>query len=162
NNNPGQDVRGQMHGSWANNTNTENEGIPTEAYGSYRAPQETLKEITFVALNAPAEYRTATTAYGVGTSGENRPHGEFFINLAHDRFNALPVGVHQRPTPQTPSVRQSYMFSGPVYIPKVYDGRNRTFFHFLTQPHSDTTHTVSRSYVAPTLKYRNGDFSEYA
>ncbi len=55
-------------------------------------------------------------------------------------------------------LRYSGSVGGPVYIPKVYDGRNKTFWMFGYQAHSrrravNTTHSV------PTEAQRTGDFS---
>jgi hypothetical protein len=44
--NPGAEARSQVHGSFANNTNAEQDGISTNAYGSWRAPQETTRRST--------------------------------------------------------------------------------------------------------------------
>ncbi|MSO22390.1 MAG: hypothetical protein EXQ58_03855 [Acidobacteria bacterium] len=161
-NNPGSEDWSQVHGGFSNNTNTEQDGIPHNAYSAFQPPQEMLKEVNFVALNAPAEYRAATTISGISKSGTNRPHGEVFTNFNHDRLNALSVGVHKRPKPKTGGHRESYSLSGPVFIPKLYDGQNKTFFHVLYQGLSDTSTSLRRGYIAPTLKMREGDFSEFA
>lgn len=50
-------------------------------------------------------------------------------------------------------------FTGPVVIPKLYDGHNKTFFSFsgdyYLMPYGGTG-----LFTVPTLKQRNGDFSE--
>lgn len=159
--NPGAESRSQVHGSFANNTNAEQDGIATNAYGSWRAPQETTQEIQQISLNAPAEYRTSTSIIGIGRKGSNALHGEIFGNLQHPNLNALPLGQTSRP-PGTPTWRWSYEVGGPVYIPKVYDGRNKTFFHFLYQPSSGRSSSFHDNFVVPTPKMRTGDMSEYA
>lgn len=61
-------------------------------------------------------------------------------------------------TPSTRWLRYSASVGGPVYLPKVYDGRNRTFWQFGYQTHNRrrpnaTVHTV------PTAEQARGDFS---
>lgn len=78
--NPGSEAWSQTHGNHANNTNAETDGITNDGYGLFRTPQETIREINFIALNAPAEFRTSTTIAGAGRTGSNDFHGEYFVN----------------------------------------------------------------------------------
>ena len=160
--NPGSEAWSQTHGNHANNTNAEQDGITNDGYGLFRMPQESVREINFIALNAPAEFRTSTTIAVAGRTGSNDYHAEYFINWAHDRFNSLPAGAVVRPTVQRPSVFHEAIVSGPVVIPKVYNGKNRSFFYFMYQPLKSRSASNSLSYIAPTARMRNGDFSEWA
>lgn len=47
---------------------------------------------------------------------------------------------------------------GPVYLPKLYDGRNRTFFFFAMEAQSQRSGSVSQTTV-PIDEWRRGDFS---
>jgi len=49
-------------------------------------------------------------------------------------------------------------FGGPVRVPKVYDGRNKTFFFIVFEGYRDTQGASGQTAV-PTLKERAGDFS---
>jgi hypothetical protein len=51
------------------------------------------------------------------------------------------------------------VFSGPVWIPHVWDGHNRTFFLFAWEQYKFTPGTVTVSTV-PTAAERTGDFSD--
>lgn len=157
--NPGAESRSQVHGAFANNTTALQDGVATNAYGTFRAPQELVQEINQVSLNAPAEYKTATTINGVGRGGTNQFHGEIWMQLDHPRLRALTVGQTRHP-PAKPGVRWNYMASGPIYIPKVYDGRDRTFFHFYVQPNRSDQKAPIRNYVYPTAAIRRGDLTE--
>jgi hypothetical protein len=55
-------------------------------------------------------------------------------------------------------LRESTAVGGPVYLPRVYDGRNRTFWMFAYQSHNRTRPIASLNGV-PTDAERNGDFS---
>ncbi len=159
---PGAEVRSQVHGAYANNASFEQDGIITRAYGTFRAPQETTQEIHLKTLTAPAEYQHAATVIGVGRSGTNQFHGEFFVNYANPALNAVNRSLTTRPRPQVANDTYSYNFSGPIWIPKVYDGRNKTFFHFLYQPFSTSVIEPIVDLTYPTLRQRTGDLSELA
>ena len=158
-NNPGAENRSQVHGAFANNTTSLQDGVATNAYGTFRAPQELVQEINQVSLNAPAEYKTATTINGVGRGGTNQFHGEIWMQLDHPRLRALTAGQTRHPAAK-PGIRWNYMASGPIYIPKVYDGRDRTFFHFYVQPNKADQKAPIANYVYPSEAIRGGDLTE--
>jgi hypothetical protein len=158
---PGGEARSQNHGTYANQNRQVIEGVVNNAYGTFRAPQEMSDEVKLISMNAPAEYQTATTITATSRRGSNQPHAEFFLNYVHPRLRALQRGQTERP-PGSPTIFKSYDFSGPVYLPKIYDGRNRTFFRVLYQPVSGRTPFVQNSYTAPTAALRAGDFSAAA
>ena len=61
-------------------------------------------------------------------------------------------------TPSSRWLRQSATVGGPVYIPKVYDGRNKTFWMFGYQSHNRRRPNATLNGV-PTAAQRTGDFS---
>jgi hypothetical protein len=89
-------------------------------------------------------------------SGTNAYHGtayEFLRNNVFDSRNAFSV--------TTPYIRYDQFggtWGGPVRIPKIFDGRNRTFFFFNYEGYREHTQTTSYTTV-PTLAERQGDFS---
>ncbi|MCX6631453.1 MAG: TonB-dependent receptor, partial [Candidatus Solibacter sp.] len=52
-----------------------------------------------------------------------------------------------------------FMFSGPVYLPKLYNGRNRTFFS-VAYERDDDKRDLFRQARVPTEQERTGDFSQ--
>jgi len=67
----------------------------------------------------------------VSKSGDNQFHGALFEFLRNDKLNAR--NYFSNPNQPKPSVRQNQfgvVVNGPVVIPKLYNGRNRTFFMF--------------------------------
>jgi hypothetical protein len=58
-------------------------------------------------------------------------------------------------------IRNEYggTIGGPVLIPKIYNGRNRTFWFFSYEGFSSRS-PASASGVVPTLEQRKGDFSQ--
>jgi Carboxypeptidase regulatory-like domain/TonB dependent receptor-like, beta-barrel len=70
----------------------------------------------------------------VTKAGTNTIHGnlvEFFRNQVLDARNFFTLPTPANPTASRPPLRQNqfgFELDGPVYIPKLYDGRNKTFF----------------------------------
>ncbi|MCW5982775.1 MAG: carboxypeptidase regulatory-like domain-containing protein [Bryobacteraceae bacterium] len=62
-------------------------------------------------------------------SGTNEFHGSGFYYIQNEALNAAPLSLTSRGARKTPFRQNNYGVAtgGPVYIPKVYDGRNRTF-----------------------------------
>ena len=103
----------------------------------------------------------------VTKSGTNALHGAGFLNLRRDIFNAAGWGVNHV-VGRTPGYRpkerynnEGFTVGGPVYIPKVYDGRNRTFF-FVTYDKDSRPVSLNAAYgeTIPTMMMRTGNFSE--
>ncbi len=94
-------------------------------------------------------------------SGTNDLHGSAFYYLGNEDFDSIPV---QNKTfgggnPENRLNNWGYSLGGPVYIPKVYHGRNRTFFF----TNFEKTNTVNLPFsgftTLPTVAEKQGDFS---
>ncbi len=120
---------------------------------------ETVGEFSIVTNSFNAEYgRTGSWLMNVVIkSGGNQVHGSIYDHFANDALNSRSFFQAQRS-----ELRQNdagFTVGGPVYIPKVYDGRNKTFFFFgqelffYRQTGSNTLTTV------PTAAFRGGNFS---
>ncbi|MCX6623593.1 MAG: hypothetical protein NTY38_21515, partial [Acidobacteria bacterium] len=103
----------------------------------------------------------------VTKSGTNGLHGAGFLNLRRDIFNAAGWSVNHI-VGRTPGFRPKERFNeegftvgGPVYIPKLYDGRNRTFF-FVTYDKDvrPVSLNPANGETLPTMLMRTGNFSE--
>lgn len=99
----------------------------------------------------------------VSRSGSNRFHAsawEFVRNNdfdARDTFADYAGGVALPPSPYHQN-QFGVMVSGPVWIPKVYNGHNRTFFIFSYEGWRFDQSEQSKYWV-PTSAELNGDFS---
>jgi len=102
----------------------------------------------------------------VTKSGTNEVHGSAFLNLRRDVLQA--AGWSQNHVlNRTPGFRTKERFNeeggtagGPVYIPKVYDGRNRTFFYFTYAKDIRPASLAYSTATLPTMAMRTGDFSQ--
>jgi hypothetical protein len=130
---------------------------------AYTPPQETVQEVRFITNNFSAEY--GRSAGGVlaaaGKSGANQVHGSAYDYLNNDKLNANSWSNNRNNVARGRQRHNEYGFtiSGPVYLPHVYDGRNKTFFFFNWEQVND--HGVSTPTAnVPTALQMSGDFSQ--
>src|ERR1039458_504257 len=98
--------------------------------------QDAIQEFKVESGTYPAEYGFSASQINiVSKGGSNRPHGTLFEDNRNNAFDALPfptATTYITGTPTTNAVLRLNQFgfvaSGPVKIPKLYDGRNRTFW----------------------------------
>jgi hypothetical protein len=93
-------------------------------------------------------------------SGTNEFHGSLggWIRNTDQEANAFFNNRAGIPKTEQPNRTEYGSFGGPVRVPKVYDGRNRTFFWMAGEFYHDTQGN-SGSTAVPTLAERSGDFS---
>jgi Carboxypeptidase regulatory-like domain/TonB-dependent Receptor Plug Domain len=129
-------INGNM--PWQNDFRLDGIDDNIEVYGGLGAnitpPPDAIEEFKMQAGNYSAEFGHSTSGIinAVLKSGTNRIKGDLWEYLrngnvdANDYFNKL------NGTPR-PSYHQNNFggtVGGPVWIPKIYDGRNKTFFFF--------------------------------
>lgn len=106
-----------------------------------------------------AEYNGGQTAVANFSikSGTNDLHGSAFEYLQNEDFNALDIGATKA---RYRDNNWGYSAGGPVWIPKLYKGRNRTFW--FTNFEHDKRNQLNTSGFAtlPPMSYRTGDFSQ--
>ena len=101
------------------------------AFFFYQQPSvEALEEVSVQTGNYSAEFGQAQGGIFNFTakSGTNQYHGGAFYRLSNEALNA-----HQPYSGSRAKSRQNnfgFTFGGPVLIPRVYDGQNKTFFFF--------------------------------
>lgn len=94
-------------------------------------------------------------------SGSNRLHGELYEFLKNIRLDATEWVLNAQGTPRTRFQNNTFGFEtdGPVYIPKVVDGRNRIFFMFSYEDAREHLQSFATR-TLPTAAMRQGDFSQ--
>jgi outer membrane receptor protein involved in Fe transport len=94
-------------------------------------------------------------------SGSNSFHGGAFDLLRNDKLDANSWGNNAQGFPKPRDHQNDFgvTLGGPVWIPKVYNGRDKTFFFFSWEQYRNNQGTSSTSYV-PTDGERGGDFSD--
>jgi hypothetical protein len=132
-----------------------------------QAGADAIQEVTIQTSNFAAEYGQAGGGYFNYTmkSGTNRLHGSGFDYLVNTVFNAgLPFTVS--PTNPNENVRNpihqndyGFTLGGPVIIPKVYNGHDKTFFFFSFEQFRQNNFTSNGLAVFPGAPERAGNFA---
>ena len=94
-------------------------------------------------------------------SGTNTYHGSLYGHLRRTDWdaNAFFSNAAGIPITDQPNTTWGGSFGGKVWIPHVYDGKNKTFF-FLGIEHYDDWSSDSANFNLPTAAERSGDFSK--
>ena len=161
-----------MSGTRANTSDVTLDGVantatanPGQITASYVPPSDAVAE--FKVQTASFDAKTGQTMGGLVNislkSGTNAPHGTAYYTkmapwMTANDFLGNATGIAR---PNEKYDRFGFSLTGPVFIPKVYNGRDKTFFMYAfeglkdTRPRGDTA-----TYSVPSAKERNGDFSE--
>jgi hypothetical protein len=147
-----------------------NNGFMGQLTQMTQASTDAIQELAIQTSNFAAEYGQAGGGYFNYTmkSGTNQLHGsgyDYFVNEAlnagtpfTDAGNANPAkaGQHVRN-----AVRQhdyGFTLGGPIVIPKIYNGHDKTFFFFSFEQFRQSAFTGNSVATVPVADFRNGDF----
>jgi hypothetical protein len=121
---------------------------------------EAIGEVKVQTANNSAEYPQLAQFIGVSKAGANTPHGSFYWGNFNSAFSARSFYDTSEPSAVDHNMFAA-TFGGPVYIPKLYDGRDKTFF--FVGYGGARYRTGDRRFVSvPTPAFRSGDFSAIA
>ncbi|MEO8098173.1 MAG: TonB-dependent receptor [Acidobacteriota bacterium] len=136
--------------------------------------QEAIQEVAIQTSNYAAEFGQAAGGYFNFTmkSGTNKIHGsvyDYFVNefmnagTPHTNYAtaANPDGAKAGQHVRNRQRRNDYGFTigGPIAIPKIYDGHDKSFFFFNWEQFRETQSVVNALQTVPTAAYRLGDFT---
>jgi hypothetical protein len=154
----------RSNGAGGNQINLD--GSPNLAFAgqvAFTPPGDAVQEfkVQTNSFDAQQGFTAGSTVNVALKSGTNKLHGSAYYfdrnrsRTANNFFNNR-IG-------QGRAFREYYRYggqvNGPVFIPKIYDGRNRTFFLFTMERQRDNTPEPT-TFRVPTERQRNGDFSE--
>jgi hypothetical protein len=124
-------------------------------------PLEGIQEFKVITSGASAEFDTANQVVVVTRGGSNQIHGTA-LAVNRNRFLAAKnFFATQLPLPQYNRNEFGATISGPVFIPNVYNGKNKTFFFFNYDGYRrNQAKTVSSSVFTSAM--RQGDFAGVA
>jgi hypothetical protein len=137
------------------------------AYQSMAQPGvDAIQEVAYQTSNYAPEFGTTGSVlinYSM-KSGTNQYHGsgyDYFVNEALNAGNPYSVNAAGGGKVRPRNRRNDFggTLGGPVYIPKIYNGRNKTFFFFNYEEYLETTQ-INNTDTVPTADYLNGDFSK--
>lgn len=126
--------------------------------------------IQAISVEALQEFKVQSGAYSaefgrtsngvinfVTKSGTNDLHGSGFVFNRNEFFNARGFTLTPTVRPVTRQWNPGFSVGGPVFIPKVYNGRNKAFFFFSLENASTRNGRSSAIVTVPNNAFRNGD-----
>lgn len=123
---------------------------------------ESIQEFKVLTNTYDAQY--GRTGGGIVTmitkSGTNQLHGNLFEYFQNDKLNANQFELNAGGIKKSPQNINAYGFflSGPIFVPKVFDGRNKLFWTLAHESMRQRSADPGVQTVAP-LAWRGGDFS---
>lgn len=121
---------------------------------------DSVQEVRVEDIVASAQYSVPTTAILQTKSGTNQLHGSLFETARNNAFGIARARDDQSNFAAPEYIRNEFGASigGPIVIPHLYHGKNKSFF-FLSFERYSLAQVVSQNEYAPTTAMRNGDFS---
>jgi hypothetical protein len=127
--------------------------------------QDAIQEFKVQSETYSAEFGfSANQVNLVSRSGGNDIHGSLFYFGRNDALDAITIVPNPLPgqaAPEKAELRQNqfgFVASGPVYIPKLYDGRNKTFW-LVNYEGWRIKNGTNIGATVPSAAELNGDFS---
>jgi hypothetical protein len=129
---------------------------------AYSPPQDAVREVRVKSFDTDAGYghtgggtanqilKSGTNALNGTLSWKNQPNNLVANNFFNNKSGLAPAVNHYNQATTT--------IGGPLYVPKVFDGRNRVFWFFAFEDDQDST-PAPTFVTVPTDAERRGDFS---
>ena len=144
------------------------DGVPNNmADGSnpriaFSAPQGAIGEVKVMTTfyDAAMGHTAGAVINMITISGTNLYHGDLHEYVGGGFFNANDFFANMagQKRPVYRDNRFGGSFSGPVWLPKLYNGKNKTFFSFVYEPHKWNTPEQFTNTI-PTDAQKSGDLS---
>jgi len=143
--------------NWAIDGITFSDGVSGTQIGPLNNFLEWIEEVKLDIANNTAEFGPLGQVTLVSKSGTNDLHGsvvDYWSTRAFRARNpfalASPTGTNHYP---------GFSVGGPVYLPKIYNGKNKTFFFLAYEGVRGTQTPTLLNPTVPLAAWRNGDFS---
>ena len=145
-----------IDGQTANHTGAGTTGLTQQMQPSV----DSIQEVAVQTSNYAAEFGVVGGGIFNVTmkSGTNQYHGTLYDYHVNEVLNAAQPYTGLKTTQR----RFDYggTLGGPVKIPKIYNGQNKTFFFWNWEQYLENDHITSTTATVPTAAYRIGDFSQ--
>ncbi|HET8548987.1 MAG TPA: carboxypeptidase regulatory-like domain-containing protein [Bryobacteraceae bacterium] len=132
---------------------------------AYVPPVDAVEEFKVMTGSYDAQYgRTGGGVINVSIrSGANAYHGSAYEFLKRTGLNANTFANNAKRAPRQGNALDQYGFTlgGPISIPRLYNGRDKTFFFFAYEDYREDTYYPGESISSvPSMEQRRGDFSK--
>jgi hypothetical protein len=141
------------------------DGSPNMASGrrvAYVPPRDTVEEfkVETASFDAQDGHTAGGTVNVALKSGTNNVHGTLYEFLRNDKLSGNDFFLNRAGRPRDLLRYNLYggTVGGPVWIPKIYNGKNKTFFFFGFEAIKDRFPEPTQNTV-PSAAQRNGDLS---
>ena len=131
---------------------------------------EAMEEVKVLTGSYSAEYgfNSGAQLIMVMRSGTNELHGAAYNFLRNEKLDAEayfqnyfnPPSAARLPKPALRQNQFGGVISGPVLIPKIYNGKNKTFFMFNYEGRRTSNPGIAGAALVPSTRMRTGDFGE--
>jgi hypothetical protein len=130
----------------------------TSSAGSNPYPSsEGIAELKVTSFNNSAEFSQVGDVTFTTKGGTNNFHGSLFEYLQNDALDANVLNFTRKAPKRFNTFGGSV--GGPLSIPKLYNGKDRTFFFFDYEGNRKRT-SQPEQYLVPTLNERNGNLTD--
>src|SRR5262245_53655885 len=147
-------------------------GMYRQTNQNVQSSVDAIQEVAIQTSNYAAEYGQAGGGYFNYTmrSGTNQFHGSVFNYFVNEALNAgtpftdrIDTGDIQRAGQHIRNRQRKndygFNFGGPIWLGKLYNGRDKSFFFFNLEQFRETQFVSTGLATVPTLAMRRGDFS---
>jgi TonB dependent receptor/Carboxypeptidase regulatory-like domain len=145
---------------WSIDGTTMSDGVGETQIGPLANFIESFKEVKIDLANNSSEFGTLGFVTMISKSGDNEFHGSVFD------YYSSPILRTRSPfaTQRSGGVNHVLGFSagGPIYLPKLYNGKDRTFWFISAETITGSQATANLNSTVPLEAWRNGDFSGVA
>jgi hypothetical protein len=159
-----------VNGGLTNNTEFIMDGAPNNAFSgrqnriAYVPPADAVEEFKVMTTIYDAQYgKTGGGIINVSTkSGTNLYHGSAYEFLKRPGLNANTFSNNAKGLgrQQTGLDQWGFTLGGPIRVPGLYNGMDKTFFFFSGEAYHEGLHFPNESITSvPTVAQKNGDFS---
>jgi Carboxypeptidase regulatory-like domain/TonB dependent receptor len=142
---------------WSIDGTTMSDGVDETAIGPLANFIESFKEVKIDLANNSSEFGTLGFVTMISKSGDNEFHGSVFD------YYTSPILRTRSPfaTQRGGGVNHTIGFSagGPIYLPKLYNGKDRTFWFISMETSTGSQATADLTASVPLEAWRRGDFS---
>ena len=162
---PAPSIRFSLQGGLPSQTETTVDGISAQnqtsnnIQGDAFPSADSISEIRVDGVNNNAEYGQPGEITTITKSGSNKPHGSVFEYLQNQFLDAVPYGTDRADKPHKVANDFGGSFGGPLVLPRLYNGHDRTFifgtYEGLRFPQSNVLQAK-----VPTTLMKRGDFSQ--
>ena len=121
---------------------------------------DALSQFKVLSTGAPAEFSEPTQIIVVSASGGNQYHGGLFEYNRSKGTSAKSYFNGSKPRPAYERNEFGGNFAGPIFIPHIYNGRDRSFF-FVAYEGFRLTQSTATQTQQPSALMRQGNFSQF-